>query len=78
MSKNKCKNSYQNEWLSNELYKTWVKKVDNKRKAYCKVCMKSFSVSRHRCKSTRHTRKNEEPLAKVSSFQSAEVKILGK
>ena len=46
MSKNKCKTSYQNEWLSNELYKTWVKKVDNKHKAYCKVCMKSFSVSR--------------------------------
>lgn len=29
------------------------------------------------CKSTRHTHKIEEPLAKVSFFQPAEVKISG-
>lgn len=27
------------------VFKTWEKKVDEKHKAYCKVCMKSFSVS---------------------------------
>ena len=45
MSRNKYKSSFQDEWLSNGLYKTWVEKVDDKHKAYCKVCMKSFSVS---------------------------------
>ena len=45
-NKNKYKSSFQDEWLSNEVYKKWVKKVtDDKHKAYCKVCMKSFSVS---------------------------------
>ena len=44
MSRNKYKSSFQDEWLSNGLYKTWVEKVDDKHKAYYKVCMKSFSV----------------------------------
>ena len=45
-NKNKYKSSFQDEWLSNEVYKKWVKKVtDDKHKAYCEVCMKSFSVS---------------------------------
>ena len=45
-NKNKYKTSFPDEWLSNEVYKKWVKKVtDDKHKAYCKVCMKSFSVS---------------------------------
>ena len=42
MKKNKCKSSFQEEWLSNELYKTWVKKVDYKNKVYCKVCINHF------------------------------------
>ena len=46
-NKNKYKSSFQDEWLSNEVYKKWVKKrvTDDKHKAYCKVCMKPFSVS---------------------------------
>ena len=45
MGNNKYKHSFQDERLSNEHYKTWVKKVNDKHKACCKVSMKSFSVS---------------------------------
>lgn len=45
MSKNKCKSSFQDEWLSNELYKTWIKRTEGKHKSYCKVCNESFTVS---------------------------------
>ena len=44
MSKNKYKSSFQYDWLSNEFYKNWVKKVDDEHKACCKVCMRSFSM----------------------------------
>ena len=66
MSKNKFKSSFQDEWHSNELNKTWVKKVDDRHEAYANVCMKSFSVSGLGVKVYTQKRK---PVAKVSSFQ---------
>ena len=42
----KHKSSFQNEWLVNVNYSCWVKKANDKHKAYCKICLKEFSVSR--------------------------------
>ena len=65
--KNKYK-TFQDEWLSSELYITWKKDVEGKHKAYCKVCMKPFSVSGLSVKPLHVRAKREELLAKVSSF----------
>ena len=44
MSKRKC--HFRDEWLLHKDYKDWIKKIpDDEGKAYCKVCMTSFSVS---------------------------------
>lgn len=69
----KYKGTFQYEWLSNELYKTWIKEVESKHKAYCKVSMKSFSVSGVGVKLL-----DIHALAKVSSFGPENVEILGK
>ena len=44
MSKRKC--HFRDEWLLHKDYKDWIKKIpDDEGKAYCKVCITSFSVS---------------------------------
>ena len=40
----KYKSSFQDEWLVNENYSCWVKKTNDKHKAYCTICLKEFSV----------------------------------
>ena len=40
----KYKPSFQDDWLVNENYSCWVKKANDKHKAYCTICLKEFSV----------------------------------
>ena len=41
----KYKSSFQDDSLVNENYSCWVKKANDKHKAYCTICLKEFSVS---------------------------------
>ena len=41
----KYKFSFQDKWLVNENYSCWVKKTNDKHKAYCTICLKEFWVS---------------------------------
>ena len=41
----KYTSSFQDEWLANENDSCWVKKTNDKHKAYCAICLKEFSVS---------------------------------
>ena len=41
----KYKCSFQDEWLASERFGSWIKKCSDKHKAYCKKCLKEFSVA---------------------------------
>ena len=43
LPKNKC--SFRDEWLASERFGCWIKKCSDKHKAYCKKCLKEFSVA---------------------------------
>lgn len=45
--KTKYKSKFQDSWLEEEEFKVWLQKRKDETQAYCKLCMKSFSISSH-------------------------------
>ena len=45
--KSKYKSKFQDSWLENEEFKVWLQKDKDDTQAYCKLCMKSFSIATH-------------------------------
>ena len=47
----KYKSHFQDLWLTDSEFSGWLKKDKSNTNAFCKVCMKSFSVANHGKKS---------------------------
>jgi len=72
--KKKCKQSFSAAWLSDDRYKSWIRKVpSNKNLFHCIICNKNFSCNTHVSRHADSTSHKNNMQKRTSIYSSNEI-----